>query len=105
MKILGRSNTSTYDVKYIVEISADEINGIFNNSYESKESLKIKQLETGDNIDIANGYNFKKDIQNVCDKMISSHEQFLKSSNTLYELSKLLTNHGDESTTIKKVKS
>ena len=103
MKILGRSTTD-YKINYIAEISADEINSIFNNSYRDKEYLRCESLKNGEDIDIASGYNFKRDIKDVCEKMIKSHESFQQASKTLYELSKLLVDYDDAPTTKKDTK-
>jgi len=94
MKVLGMKESNNYGEKiYITEISSNEIKQIFNKSWNDKE--EYRELKCGDIINLGDGYFFREEIKTLSKSMKESHEQFLKSSNILFELSKLLLSNDD----------
>jgi hypothetical protein len=79
MKILGTAKVN-YNDNYICEITQDELNCIFN--YD--KNFKSQSLEIGTQIDLRQGYQFKRGLEDLFKHFMESHEKFIKANEILY---------------------
>lgn len=99
MKILAEIKNDRYspETRYICEISDIEIANIFNNwnaDYLKKD--KNITIECGKEIDIAAGYNFLKEINEVCGKFKNAYDAFVRASGILEKFVGLTLKNGGE---------
>lgn len=93
MKILGVTSTSQYRPTYIAEISLDEINKVMNNAH----GKFYENLNAGDLVNLHIGYDFKNDIEAVCESMMAANKAFSKSHQTLQAFAEMVIKNKDVS--------
>ena len=76
MKIIGEANRD----HYVAIVSKDEIEKAFNKFYGQMPAIKV-----GDTIDLAQGYDFRGEIQRVCGSMQDSMKAFDRARATLQQ--------------------
>ena len=76
MKIIGEAKRD----HCVAIVSKDEIEKVFNKFYGGMPAIKI-----GDIIDLAQGYDFGREIQQVCSSMRDSMESFDRARATLQQ--------------------
>lgn len=79
MKIIGKGQ---HHNEYIATVTHTELEKCFDKYY-GKESLK--EFKAGDEVDIAAGYNFRRDINEACRKMTEAMRSFDEAKKTLTE--------------------
>ena len=81
MKIIGEANSG----HYIAIVSKDEIEKAFDKFYGKMPAIKV-----GDTINIAQGYDFRNDIQRVCNSMQESMRNFSAAQHTLQQFAMMV---------------
>ena len=81
MKIIGEANRD----HYVAIISTDEIEKAFDMFYGKMPAIKV-----GDTIDLAQGYNFRSEIQRVCSSMQDSMKSFDRARATLQQFAMMV---------------
>lgn len=85
MKIIGEANSG----HYVAIVSKDEIEKAFDKFYGKMPAIKI-----GDTINIAQGYDFRNDIQRMCNSMQESMRHFSAAQHTLQQFAMMVAEHG-----------
>ena len=81
MKIIGEANRG----HYVAIISKDEIEKAFD-----KFCGKMPVIKVGDTINLAQGYDFRNDIQRVCNSMQESMRHFSAAQHTLQQFAMMV---------------
>ena len=87
MKIIGEANRD----HYVAIVSKDEIEKAFDKFYGKMPAIKV-----GDTINIAQGYDFRSDIQRVCSSMRDSMKSFDQARATLQQFAMMVAEHGPD---------
>lgn len=82
MKIIGKVNDNTY----IAEVSHEELEKVFDKFYG-----KLQVLKTGENVDLAGGYDFRTDIKAACSEMVKATKHFEKSHASMLKFALMVT--------------
>ena len=85
MKIIGEANRD----HYVAIVSKDEIEKVLDKFYGKMPAIKV-----GDTIDLAQGYNFRSEIQRVCSSMQDSMKSFDRARATLQQFAMMVAEHG-----------
>ena len=83
MKILGEGEGGNY----ICEISHTEFEKVFNKYYGD-----LRKLSVGDEFNLGNGYDFRRDIQDVCKQMTDTIDSFRQVQDSLFAFAKVVGN-------------
>jgi len=78
VKILGYGEG--YPKTYICEVNSNELDAVFD--FDNRWSCK--DLRIGVEIDLAEGYKFKRDLESLFKHFMESHEKFIKANEILY---------------------
>ena len=81
MKIIGESSRD----HYIAVVSKDEIEKVFDKFYGKMPPIKV-----GDTIDIAQGHDFRGEMQRVCGSMQDSMKAFERARATLQQFAMMV---------------
>lgn len=87
MKIIGESNNG----HYVAIVSKDEIEKAFDKFYGKMPAIKV-----GDIINLAHGYNFRNDIQRVCNSMQESMRHFSAAQHTLQQFAMMVADQTED---------
>jgi len=86
MKILARVGNG-----YIAQVSHVELEKVLDRYYG-----KLQQLEPQEEINLGQGYDFRSDIKQVCEKMIEAEKSFGQARQTLYNFAQAMTMMNEE---------
>lgn len=87
MKIIGEANSG----HYVAIVSKDEIEKAFDKFYGKMPAIKV-----GDTINIAQGYDFRSEIQRVCGSMQDSMKSFDRARATLQQFAMMVAEQTEE---------
>lgn len=87
MKIIGEANSG----HYVAIVSKDEIEKVFDKFYGKMPAIKV-----GDTINLAQGYEFRNDIQRVCDSMQESMKSFGQARATLQQFAMMVADRTED---------
>jgi len=86
MKIIGKGENG----EYLCQVSHSEIEKCFDKYYN-----KLEQLKVGETIDIGAGYNFRNQIKDLCDKVVSADRAYSESRKTLIDFALMISKQGE----------
>lgn len=86
MKIIGKGDNG----EYICQVSHSEIEKCFDKYYN-----KLEKLDVGQSIDIGEGYNFRNQIKDLCDKIIAADEAYSTSRSTITDFALMISKVGE----------
>ena len=87
MKIIGEANSG----HYVAIVSKDEIEKVFDKFYG-----KMPAIQVGDTINIAQGYDFRGEIQRVCSSMQESMRSFDRARATLQQFAMMVADRTED---------
>lgn len=85
MKIIGIAGD-----KYIAEVSHTELEKVMDKFYG-----KLEKLKAGDDLDIAEGYNFRREIEAACRSMLDAMKAFDHAKSTMTKFA-LMVSESDQ---------
>lgn len=86
MKIIGKGDNG----EYICQVSHSEIEKCFDKYYN-----RLEKLNVGQSIDIGEGYNFRNQIKDLCDKVIAADKAYSDSRSTLIDFALMISKVGE----------
>ena len=89
MKVIGKTQEDSGD--YIAIVSHIELEKLFDKYYGNLPRMKV-----GDAVDLGAGYNFRRDIKSVCEKMESATKAFHDAQATMLKFAVMVGQLPDE---------
>jgi len=81
VKVLGKTKDG-----YICEVSHTELEKVFDKYYGN-----LPKLETGANVELGDGHNFRGDIKSACASMVNAMKDFDRARTTLLRFSEMVS--------------
>lgn len=89
MKVLGIVKKDYSSVKYIVEITSNELQHIYNYQYGTPNYKEAESLETGQEIDLSLIHNYYESIRSLFHDMKDTIKTFDKTKDIVYNFSRI----------------
>lgn len=89
MKVLGIAEKDYSKVKYIVEITATELQHINNYSYGKPDYQRMEKLEPGNAVDLSLIHNYYDSICSLFHDMKDTIDKFEKTKDIIYNFSRI----------------
>ena len=86
MKVLGISDATSYDRRYVVEVTHAELAKVFNKGVRDD----LPALKVGQDLNLGEGYDFRNEVRSVCSQFTTSHQRFVDASGTLSSFARMV---------------